>query len=194
MQKCQKSLCYMGFSVFSEVAPSLLIFQYRHFICLRSDGKKKKQMPRVTATGICERTDCKKVMTEFCKTTPEHAASWYHANHFAFCFSVRVFWQEDSKHCVGFSFFTSCRRYRHEKFLGVFYCGPFCKTVRFSLLVISAAIQKERKDRGSVLSGLVYHLLSMRFNSSPRRSRSSTRCRYKEYGLIFAPPVVASVM
>lgn len=42
----------------------------------------------------------------------------------------------------------------HEKDLCVFYCGPFCKTVRFSLLVISAAIQKERKDRGSVLSGL----------------------------------------
>ena len=48
-------------------------------------------MPRVTATGICERTDCKKVMTEFCKTTPEHAASWYHANHFAFCFCSCIF-------------------------------------------------------------------------------------------------------
>ena len=117
------------------------------YICL---AVKEKQMPRVTATGICERTDCKKVMTEFCKTTPEHAASWYHANHFAFCF-CSCMWQEDSKHAVGFSFSRVAGDTATSCFWG-FYCGPFCKTVRFSLLVISAAIQKERKDRGSVLS------------------------------------------
>ena len=71
-------------------------------------------------------------------------------------FSARVFWREDSKHSMGFSFSTSCRQYSHKMFLCVF-CGPFCKTVRFSLLVISAAIQKERKGRGSVLSGLVVY-------------------------------------
>jgi hypothetical protein len=50
-----------------------------------------------------------------------------------------------------------------------FYCGPFCKTVRFSLLVITAAIQKERKDRGSVLSWFGF-ITSCRVGSSNGRA------------------------
>ena len=69
-------------------------------------------------------------------------------------------WREDSKHAVGFSFPRVAGDTATKCSWG-FYCGPFCKTVRFSLLVIMAAIQKERKDRGSVLSGLVCYLLSM---------------------------------
>jgi len=57
MQKWQNSLCYMGFSVFSEVAPSLLIFNTDIFLVTFGQIEKKKQMPKVTATGICERAE-----------------------------------------------------------------------------------------------------------------------------------------
>lgn len=61
-------------------------------------------------------------------------------------------WREDSKHSVGVSFSRGAGNTATSCTWG-FYCGPFCKTVRFSLLDKAAAIQKERKDRGSVLSG-----------------------------------------
>lgn len=70
-----------------------------------------------------------------------------------FLFFCSCMWREDSKHAVGFSFPRVAGDTATKCSWG-FYCGPFCKTVRFSLLVISAAIQKERKDRSSVLSGL----------------------------------------
>ena len=93
----------------------------------------------------------------------------------SFCFSARVCGEKILNMQWGF-LFHELPAICHEKDLCVFYCGPFCKTVRVSLLVISAAIQKERKDRGRSFRVGVYHLLSMWFNSSPRRSRSATRC------------------
>ena len=71
-----------------------------------------------------------------------------------FDFSARVCGKKILSIQRCFSFSTSCRQSATKRTCVFFYCGPFCKTVRFSLLVISAAIQKRRKDRGSVLSGL----------------------------------------
>lgn len=71
-----------------------------------------------------------------------------------FDFSARVCSEKILSIQRGFSFSTSCRQSATKRTCVFFYCGPFCKTVRFSLLVISAAIQKRRKDRGSVLSCL----------------------------------------
>ena len=71
-----------------------------------------------------------------------------------FDFSARVCGEKILNILWGFSFSTSCRQSATKRTCVFFYCGPFCKTVRFSLLVISAAIQKRRKDRGSVLSCL----------------------------------------
>jgi len=89
-------------------------------------------------------------MRGFLRFASEHASPWYHDS---FCFSARVCGEKNLNMQWGF-LFHELPAICHEKDLCVFYCGPFCKTVRFSLLVISAAIQKERKDRGSVLSGL----------------------------------------
>ena len=85
-----------------------------------------------------------------------------------FLFFCSCMWREDSKHAVVFSFPRVAGDTATKCSWG-FYCGPFCKTVRFSLLVITAAIQKERKDRGSVLSwfGLI---TSCRVGSSNGRA------------------------
>ena len=121
-------------------------------------------MPRVTATGICERAEFAKiVMTKFLYFGTCCVASWYHAE-----FSAHVCGEKNLNMQWGF-LFHELPAICHEKDLCVFYCGPFCKTVRFSLLVISAAIQKERKDRGSVLSWFGF-ITSCRVGSSNGRA------------------------
>ena len=124
-------------------------------------------MPRVTATGICERAEFMIfAMRKFCNSAPEHLRVKCFL--VPFDFSARVCGEKILSIQWVFSFSrvagdtaTSCT--------WGFYCGPFCKTVRFSMLVISAAIQKERKDRGSVLSWFRF-VTSCRVGSSNGRA------------------------
>ena len=167
------TVLYGFFGVFGSCSLSSYI-SIQTFYLLTFGWKKKKQMPRVTATGICERTDCKKVMTEFCKNTPEHAASWYHGNNFAFCF-CSCMWREDSKHAEGFFFFHELPAICHEKDLCVFFIAD--RSVKRSVLVCWLFRRQSKKEERTVVRSFrvwVYKEVSSRFL---KRSRSSTRCR-----------------
>ena len=95
---------------------------------------------------------CKKVMRGFLSFAPEHLR--VKCFPVPFDFSARVCGEKILNMQRYFSFSTSCRQSAPKRTCVFFYCGPFCKTVSFSLWVISAALQKRRKDRGSVLSCL----------------------------------------
>ena len=89
----------------------------------------------------------------------EHASPWYHDS---FCFSARVCGEKILNMQWVFSFPRVAGDTAIRCTWG-FYCGPFCKTVRFSLLYKTAAIQKERKDRDGPFMGFVFDELPSGF-------------------------------
>ena len=133
--------------------------------------KKNPQMPRVTATGICERADLFKIlMSKFLRFAPEHASPRMHAKFFCSCM-----WREDSKHAEGFFFFHELPAICHEKDLCVFFIAD--RSVKRSVLVCWLFRRQSKKEERTEVRSFrvwVYKEVSSRFL---KRSRSSTRCR-----------------
>lgn len=144
------TVLYGFFGVFGSCSLSSYI-SIQTFYLLTFGWKKKKQMPRVTATGICERADLFKIlMSKFLRFAPEHASPRMHAKFFCSCM-----WREDSKHAEGFFFFHELPAICHEKDLCVFFIAD--RSVKRSVLVcwlFRRQSNKKGKDRGSVLSCL----------------------------------------